>query len=91
MTECSDCINRKEIPGDAHVSCENPPLFVANVDNIVDKKSAKEALEDLLEEKDTEVVIRRGWKGCGVFPYNFDESIILACSNKEVVTDAERE
>lgn len=86
MTVCGDCIHRERIPGSAHITCKKPPSLTADVEGKVKREQVEGALEELLDERsdDFEIVMKKSWEGCGIFPLNFDESIILACSNKEI-------
>ena len=85
MTLCDTCYFRRKLPGDAHISCSNPPVLTATLKH-KKKESRQKAVVIILEkckEEGLSVIIRRTWNKCGIFPLCYDSKIVVACSNYE--------
>ena len=79
---CLNCVNRQGIPGDAHITCRDPPTTVTYVGGCGpglggthDKDEAPnfDSAEERLEYADAVskvhlAVVRCLWPGCGPFP-----------------------
>lgn len=83
MSECPclNCRYCKNISGDAHKKCINPPVNEIILDSGGDnarKKATK------IVEGDDDTVVRVCWPGSGVFPLIYDIGTVLKCSNSKV-------
>lgn len=74
---CYNCNNRKTIPGDAHISCVNPPRMEMEIG------SGGEERYEIAMKQSTEnnAVVRCIWPGSGIFPICFDANTIFGCCN----------
>ena len=75
--KCWTCKKKKEIPGDCHIQCMNPPKTELRIGcggneryTIADKQA-----------KESNAVVRCVWPGCGAFPYCFDGNTVFGCIN----------
>lgn len=74
---CSACEHKRNIPGDCHVGCSNPPVNRREVEGGGDERYAiaqKLAIEQ-------SAVVRCIWPGSGTYPFSFDENTIFGCAN----------
>ena len=74
---CNYCQFAKEISGDCHISCSNPPQNQLQIGSGGDERYEK--AEKLAEEK--KAVVRCIWPGSGWFPLTFDGNTVFGCSN----------
>ena len=82
---CTTCIHRKNNPGDVHITCgkafnaeENPLAGIFAILGSVGRST--------LPGPTREVDFRpkaKYWPGCGSWPANYDENIILDCAGYE--------
>lgn len=79
---CFRCTNRREQPGDCHISCSDPPQTVMKIGAGGDERYllARKAVE-LARERKTTLVVRCIWPGSGLFPFLFDGGTVFACTN----------
>lgn len=77
VNTCWKCGNRREIPGDFHITCTNPPEKRMEIGAGGDERY--EMARQMAEEN--EAVVRCIWGGSGSFPICFDENTVFACAN----------
>ena len=75
--KCWTCKNQREVPGDCHITCANPP------DNILQIGSGGNERYAQAEEmaKKNNAVVRCVWPGSGWYPFCFDGNTVFGCCN----------
>lgn len=77
---CNNCVNKENVPGDAHIHCKNPPSNHLEIG-----RGGKERYELAAKwAKEHHAVVRCVWPGSGFFPVCFDSNTVFGCSHHKV-------
>ncbi len=79
MKQCYSCKQERNIPGDCHISCSNPPEKEMGIG--AGGEERYEIAEKLAGENGA--VVRCVWPGSGIYPICFDGNTVFGCSNYE--------
>ncbi len=85
LSLCYSCRSRREMPGDCHIQCANPPLVQGRINSGGDDIHERmiKAVEKIKTEKNILIVVRCVWSGSGMFPLSFDANTVYGCGNYE--------
>jgi len=77
---CYSCKSKKDIPGNCHISCSNPPANHLEIGSGGDERFDRA----VKMAKENKAVVRCVWPRSGSFPHCFDGNTVFGCCNYQV-------
>ncbi len=75
--KCWTCRNKRELPGDCHISCANPPKNLLQIGSGGNERYGK--TEKVATANNA--VVCCIWPGSGWYPLAFDGNTVFGCCN----------